>query len=179
MAAVGLVLAWVAAASLSAQRAGDRDVFVIDTLQEPVQAPRAGARGGQAQGRGIIRGTVTSIGTGVPVRGATVRANFGSGDAPPQTAVTDDNGAFALTGLAPGSWLLNAGWRFIFLDTDAQNFPLSDGSTPGVTTAMTVYGGKFGFHDVIIPEGGENEIAIDMIASRVRLLLGPGGRSAG
>ena len=35
------------------------------------------------------------------------------------------------------------------------------------------------FADVIIPEGGENEIAIDMIASRVRLLLGPGGRSAG
>ena len=35
------------------------------------------------------------------------------------------------------------------------------------------------FADVIIPEGGENEIAIDMIASRVRLLLRPGGRSTG
>jgi uridine kinase len=35
------------------------------------------------------------------------------------------------------------------------------------------------FADVIIPEGGENEIAIDMIASRVRLLLGPAGRSTG
>lgn len=32
------------------------------------------------------------------------------------------------------------------------------------------------FADVIIPEGGENEIAIEMIASRVQALLGPGGR---
>ncbi|HET9582042.1 MAG TPA: uridine kinase [Gemmatimonadota bacterium] len=32
------------------------------------------------------------------------------------------------------------------------------------------------FADVIIPEGGENEIAIDMIASRVRLLLPSQGR---
>lgn len=35
------------------------------------------------------------------------------------------------------------------------------------------------FADVIIPEGGENEIAIDMIASRVRLLLGPAERNTG
>jgi len=35
------------------------------------------------------------------------------------------------------------------------------------------------FADVIIPEGGENEIAIDMIASRIRLLRSPGGREAG
>ncbi len=35
------------------------------------------------------------------------------------------------------------------------------------------------FADVIIPEGGENEIAIDMIASRVRLLLAPGEKGAG
>jgi uridine kinase len=34
------------------------------------------------------------------------------------------------------------------------------------------------FADVIIPEGGENEIAIDMIASRVRLLLAPGQKGA-
>lgn len=33
------------------------------------------------------------------------------------------------------------------------------------------------FADVIIPEGGENEIAIDMIASRVRLLLAPRGET--
>lgn len=32
------------------------------------------------------------------------------------------------------------------------------------------------FADVIIPEGGENEIAIEMIASRVRALLARGGR---
>lgn len=47
----------------------------------------------------------------------------------------------------------NAGWHIIYLDTDAQNFPLGDGSTPGVVTPVTVYGGKFGFHDVIIPKG--------------------------
>jgi uridine kinase len=35
------------------------------------------------------------------------------------------------------------------------------------------------FADVIIPEGGENEIAIDMIASRVRLLLASGEKEAG
>jgi hypothetical protein len=46
-----------------------------------------------------------------------------------------------------------AGWRIIFLDTDVQHFPLADGSTPGVTSNITVIGGKFNFHDVIIPEG--------------------------
>jgi hypothetical protein len=46
-----------------------------------------------------------------------------------------------------------AGYKFIFLDTDAQNFPLPDGSTPGITTATTVFGGHFNFHDVIIPDG--------------------------
>jgi uridine kinase len=35
------------------------------------------------------------------------------------------------------------------------------------------------FADVIIPEGGENDIAIDMIASRIRLLRSPGDREAG
>jgi uridine kinase len=35
------------------------------------------------------------------------------------------------------------------------------------------------FADVIIPEGGENDIAIDMIASRIRLLRSPGEREAG
>ncbi|MCB9897242.1 MAG: hypothetical protein H6825_04480 [Planctomycetes bacterium] len=41
----------------------------------------------------------------------------------------------------------------VLLDTDAQNFPLSDGSTPGVNAPITVLGGEFVFHDVIIPEG--------------------------
>ena len=35
------------------------------------------------------------------------------------------------------------------------------------------------FADVIIPEGGENEIAIDMIASRIRLLRAPGEKATG
>jgi uridine kinase len=35
------------------------------------------------------------------------------------------------------------------------------------------------FADVIIPEGGENEIAIDMIASRIRLLRAPGDKATG
>ena len=47
----------------------------------------------------------------------------------------------------------NADWRIIFLDTDVQHFPLPDGSTPGVIADTTVVGGKFNFHDVIIPEG--------------------------
>ena len=47
----------------------------------------------------------------------------------------------------------NANWRVIFLDTDAQHFPLADGSTPGVISDVTVFGGTFNFHDVIIPEG--------------------------
>ena len=34
------------------------------------------------------------------------------------------------------------------------------------------------FADVIIPEGGENDIAIDMIASRIRILRTPGEKGA-
>jgi hypothetical protein len=46
-----------------------------------------------------------------------------------------------------------AGYKIIFLDTDAQHFPLPDGSTPGISTSITVFGGHFNFHDVIIPDG--------------------------
>ncbi len=46
-----------------------------------------------------------------------------------------------------------AGFSFLFLDTDAQAFPLPDGSTPGVTSPVLVTGGKFTFRDFIIPEG--------------------------
>ncbi len=48
---------------------------------------------------------------------------------------------------------LAANFRFIFLDTDFQNFPLPSGATPGVTTPTTVQGGEFSFRDFIIPEG--------------------------
>jgi hypothetical protein len=46
-----------------------------------------------------------------------------------------------------------AHFSFVFLDTDVQNFPLPGGATPGVTSNTTVLGGKFAFHDFIIPEG--------------------------
>jgi len=41
----------------------------------------------------------------------------------------------------------------VLLDTDVQTFPLADGSTPGVSDTTTVFGGRFTFDDVIIPEG--------------------------
>ena len=44
-------------------------------------------------------------------------------------------------------------FKFVFFDTDVQNFPLADGSTPGVTTNTKVQGGKFAFRDFIIPQG--------------------------
>ncbi|MCB9897479.1 MAG: hypothetical protein H6825_05705 [Planctomycetes bacterium] len=46
-----------------------------------------------------------------------------------------------------------ADWKVVLLSTDAQNFPLADGSTPGVTSPTTVVGGQFVFRDFIIPEG--------------------------
>lgn len=48
---------------------------------------------------------------------------------------------------------VQAHFNYVFLDTDFQNFPLPGGATPGVTTNTTVLGGKFAFHDFIIPEG--------------------------
>ena len=47
----------------------------------------------------------------------------------------------------------SAGLHVVLLDTDAQAFPLADGSTPGSSTQTTVYGGHFAFHDVIVPAG--------------------------
>jgi len=46
-----------------------------------------------------------------------------------------------------------ANFNFLFLDTDAQNFPLPNGETPNVTQSVTIFGGQFTFHDFIIPEG--------------------------
>jgi hypothetical protein len=48
---------------------------------------------------------------------------------------------------------LEANFKMVFLDTDAQNFPLPNGETPGVTANITVFGGHFTFRDFIIPEG--------------------------
>jgi hypothetical protein len=46
-----------------------------------------------------------------------------------------------------------AHFKFEFIDTDSQNFPMPSGATPGVTAPVTVTGGKFAFRDFIIPEG--------------------------
>jgi len=46
-----------------------------------------------------------------------------------------------------------AHFKFVFLDTDVQNFPLPDGATPGVVSNSTVVGGAFAFRDFIVPEG--------------------------
>ena len=53
----------------------------------------------------------------------------------------------------PSLDLTKTDFTIVLLDTDAQAFPLSDGSTPGVTIPRTVFGGHFVFHDFIIPEG--------------------------
>jgi len=41
----------------------------------------------------------------------------------------------------------------IVLDTDSQNFPLWDGSTPDIQESITIKGGTFHFDDILIPEG--------------------------
>jgi hypothetical protein len=46
-----------------------------------------------------------------------------------------------------------ANFKYVFLDTDVQNFPLPNGETPNVTENLTVFGGDFQFHDFIIPAG--------------------------
>jgi hypothetical protein len=138
MAAVGLVLALVAAASPSAQQGGDRDVFVVlDQLQEP-EAGRAEPRARNTQGRGVIRGLVTSAATGAPVRGATVRAVFGSGDGGPQSAVTDDNGGFELRGLLTGSWSLSASKSGFVPRNYGQRGPSGSGTILTVTDKVAV-----------------------------------------
>jgi len=60
------------------------------------------------------------------------------------------------TGSALGDQDLNTiplQFTTVLLDTDSQAFPLADGSTPGVTQAVTVFGGQFTFRDFIIPAG--------------------------
>lgn len=47
----------------------------------------------------------------------------------------------------------NPNFRFVFLDTDVQSFPLPSGATPGITQPTTIEGGVFNFRDFIIPEG--------------------------
>jgi hypothetical protein len=49
--------------------------------------------------------------------------------------------------------LTNTPHTIILLDTDAQIFPLTNGSTPGVTEQRTIFGGHFVFRDFIIPAG--------------------------
>jgi len=46
-----------------------------------------------------------------------------------------------------------ANYALVFLNTDVQSFPLPDGSTPGVTSPITIFDGNFVFRDFIIPEG--------------------------
>jgi hypothetical protein len=48
---------------------------------------------------------------------------------------------------------LDANWKYVFFDTDAQTFPMAGGETPGVTENITVFGGHFTFKDFVIPEG--------------------------
>jgi hypothetical protein len=102
----------------------------------PVAEWAAQVVGGGTSGR--LRAS-TGATTGIPL-----------GDFRPQA----NPGYDTIKGHSEGAGDVNqAGYKIIFLDTDAQNFPLPDGSTPGITTATTVFGGHFNFHDVIIPDG--------------------------
>jgi len=49
--------------------------------------------------------------------------------------------------------ILSGPFNEVLLNTDAQNLPLLDGSTPGIDEQVTVFGGRFAFEDFIIPEG--------------------------
>ena len=164
MAAVGLVLAWVVAASGSAQQAGGTEVFVfddlktlqgtIDKLEGAMENMRAGARDRAPQGRGVIRGMVTSAATGAPLRGATVRAVFGSGDGGPQSAVTDDNGAFELRGLPTGSWTLSASKSGFVTRNFGQRGPSGDANTPRSGSILTVTDREPVTASIALPRGG-------------------------
>ena len=75
--------------------------------QQPTPAPAPAAR---------ITGRVLTIGTNVPIAGATVAARRADTSGQPSPAVprdsasakTDDQGAFALEGLDPGVYVINA-----------------------------------------------------------------------
>jgi hypothetical protein len=92
----------------------------------------------QSRVRGVIRGLVTSAATGAPVRGAAVRATFASGDSAPQSAVTDNDGAFELSGLAVGSWYLNASKAGFVPRGFGQRGPSGSGTILTVTAGNAV-----------------------------------------
>jgi hypothetical protein len=148
MALAGLVLAGWEAGHLRAQvstpdpsgqvELNVQRVLVADTqdglkilAEEQGSEPRRPTQ--PSRGQGTIRGSVTAAATGAPVRGATVRAVFGSGDAPPVTTVTNDNGAFELRGLAAGSWQVSATKTGFVPREFGQRSPAGRGSFVSVT----------------------------------------------
>ncbi|GJM22313.1 MAG: hypothetical protein DHS20C15_22280 [Planctomycetota bacterium] len=64
-------------------------------------------------------------------------------------------------------------YREIFLNTISQEFPLPNGSTPGISEPTTVQGGRFAFGDFIVPPGvrvigiGSNPLVITASGSVV------------
>jgi protocatechuate 3,4-dioxygenase beta subunit len=69
--------------------------------------PRDAAAGQVASGTAVISGSVTVTGTGLPARRARVTLNSTEGGGS-RTAMTDDEGRYAFTGLASGRYSLSA-----------------------------------------------------------------------
>jgi hypothetical protein len=72
------------------------------------------------------------------------KSNFDSGKAYIQSSASKGD---------PSPEFTLANYKVVLLNTDAQVFPLPDGSTNGLTDPVTILGGSFTFRDFIIPVG--------------------------
>ena len=141
MAVVGLVLAGWGAGLLHAQ-----DAFNVPGGSSR-QIERAGDSG-RRSGSASIRGAVTAAATGAPVRGATVRALFASGDLSPVTAMTNDDGTFELHGLVAGDWRVSASKSGFVPRSFGQRGPSDSG------TAITLKDREQTFAGIALIRGG-------------------------
>jgi hypothetical protein len=77
-----------------------RLVSLVTSLALALGAPAARAQ--------VLRGTVSSEGTGAPLRGAVVTLLDARGNAADRRVLTDQDGAFAMRAPSPGTWMLEA-----------------------------------------------------------------------
>ena len=113
VAVIGLALLMGLAVAATAQPPAGRGGRGAGRGQGPPPAgpaqPRDGRGGGQplAAGTAAISGTVVVAGTGQPARRARITLNATEGGGS-RTAMTDEEGRYAFTGVGPGRYMLSA-----------------------------------------------------------------------
>ncbi len=123
------------------------DAFTEEFVDTTYQDPDPPTVNPQAEWAKPINGAITSGNLRASV-GQAPTAGLGDFVPLPNTNFDPSKAYSQAAGVPAG-----ANFRFIVLDTDVQGFPLPNGATPGITTPISVVGGKFGFRDFIIPEG--------------------------